>query len=197
MILQHEDHFEPCRELADWARETFIEPGGTLENEDHEHLQHASIGFLWTNVANAKKGRRIVGQAEPGKPMGMGGKWGKARQEYQVTQWFGEVPDFIITLDANYASQCSDAEFCALVEHELYHCAQEKDEFGAPRFNQQTGLPVFGMRGHDIEEFIGVVRRYGAEATHIQELIQAAKEGPTIAPANIAQSCGTCLARAA
>ncbi len=29
-----------------------------------------------------------------------------------------------------------EAEFCALVEHEPYHLAQELDEFGAPKFTK-------------------------------------------------------------
>lgn len=37
---------------------------------------------------------------------------------------FGRVPTYIITLAADYCSQCSDADFCALVEHDLYHIAQ-------------------------------------------------------------------------
>lgn len=103
------------------------------------------------------------------------------------------VPDFIITIDAAWWLQASDAEACALVEHELYHCAQDRDEYGAPKFNKQTGRPVFAMRGHDVEEFIGVVRRYGADAAGIRALIEAAEAGPEIAAASIAQCCGTCL----
>ena len=68
-----------------------------------------------------------------------------------------------------------------------------KDEFGAPKFNQQTGRPSFTMRGHDVEEFVGVVRRYGAEATGVRALVDAANAGPEIAAADIAQCCGTCL----
>ncbi len=38
--------------------------------------------------------------------------------EQQMNQWFGRIPKFISTLAADYCSQCSDIEFCALVEHE-------------------------------------------------------------------------------
>jgi hypothetical protein len=123
------------------------------------------------------------------------GKWSKARARLQVEQWFGTVPDFIMTLDANYCTQCSDDEFCALVEHELYHMAQERDPFGMPKFSAATGKPVFGMRGHDVEEFIGVVRRYGADAAHVRALVDAANAGPTVARVHIAQACGTCQLR--
>nr|WP_307952746.1 putative metallopeptidase [Sinorhizobium medicae] len=35
----------------------------------------------------------------------------------------GFVPDFIITLDAEYCRACGDAEFMGLVKHGLYHAA--------------------------------------------------------------------------
>lgn len=185
--------FEPSQELANWFRAVFIDEGGPLYNPDHEHLQIANIGALWTNVTNRKNGRAIVGQAERGQPMAMG-KWSKARAEQQVIQWFGEIPDFIMTIDAGYASVCSDVEWCALVEHELMHMAQETDEHGAPKFTS-TGRPKFGIRGHDVEEFVGIVRRYGAGATGTAALVEAANRGPEIASASIAHACGTCLDR--
>jgi hypothetical protein len=40
----------------------------------------------------------IVGQTE--QPMFHGGKWRRARQEQQLQEWFGELPDFIVTIDA-------------------------------------------------------------------------------------------------
>jgi hypothetical protein len=86
--------------------------------------------------------------------------------EQQMHEWFGRIPKYIITLAADYCEQCNDLEFCALVEHELYHIAQATDDFGAPKFNKETGQPVLKLRGHDVEEFVGVVRRYGASATY-------------------------------
>jgi hypothetical protein len=190
------DRFEPSNDLAAWVRHTFIESEAPLHNPEHAHLDQAVLGFLWTNVANARKGRSIVGQAEPGTPQGAMGKWARARALMQVEEWFGDVPDFIITLDAAYAAACDDASFCALVEHELYHCAQDQNEFGAPKFTRD-GRPAFTMRGHDVEEFVGVVRRYGIAATGIEEMVRAANRGPEIAAASVAHVCGTCLARRA
>lgn len=189
--------FAPTPELVEWARATFINEDAKLFNPDHLHLNSASLGILWTNVSNSRKGRHIVGQCEEGKPSGMMGKWGKARAEQQIVDWFGTLPDFIITIDALYAIECSDAEFCALIEHELYHAAQEIDAFGAPKFSKSTGKPVFTLRGHDVEEFVGVVRRYGAEATHVKALVDAANAGPEIANVRITQACGTCQLRVA
>ncbi len=191
-----DDLFEPSDDLKRWAIGSFVDPAGSLANPEHEHLVEADIGFLWTNVANSRAGRQIVGQAELGLPQGAMGKWARARAVQQVEGWFGSVPDFIITIDARYAQQCDDASFCALIEHELYHCGQERDSYGAPKF-RMDGSPKYGMRGHDVEEFVGVVRRYGIAATAVGELVEAANKGPEIAAASVAHVCGTCLMRRA
>lgn len=188
--------FLPAPDVSEWIDDTFIQAGSEIENPDHAHLQHATIGVLWTSVANARQGRSVIGQAEEGSPRAMG-RWAKARAVQQVVEWFGEIPDFIITLDASYCAQASDIEFCALVDHELYHCAQDRDDFGAPKFRKDTGRPAFTMRGHDVEEFIGVVRRYGADAAGVRALVDAAAQQPTIARVSIAQACGTCLLKVA
>lgn len=191
-----ESQFLPSPELAAWTRAAFIDEDAALVNEDHAHLRQADIGFLWTNVPNSRKGRAIIGTAERGQPQGAMGKWAKARAEAQVRGWFGEVPDFIVTIDALYAAECGDAEFAALVEHELYHCAQEHDAFGAPRFNRY-GQPIWTMRGHDVEEFVGVVRRYGADAAGVRDLVDAANRGPEISGVRVAHLCGICQRSAA
>jgi hypothetical protein len=84
--------------------------------------------------------------------------------QQQILEWFGSGLISCSRSTRPYAEACDDATFCALVEHELSHCGQERDEFGMPRFKKSTGMPAFCMRGHDVEEFVGVVRRYGADA---------------------------------
>lgn len=190
--------FVASPQLEGWFRSVFIDDDGPLSNPDHAHLQHATIGALWTNVGNSRAGRRIVGQAELGDPSGTMGKWAKERARQQVEEWFGAIPDFIMTIDANHALECDEASFCALIEHELMHMAQDVDPFGAPKF-RKDGRPAFAIRGHDVEEFVGVVRRYGARAAgeDLVALVEAANRGPEIAPARIAQACGTCLGKRA
>lgn len=190
--------FVPAGDLETWARETFIADGAQLENVDHAHLQYAELGFLWSTVPNGRHGMRIVGMCEIMPAPGMG-KWAKARAEQQIEGWFGHVPDFVITLDASYSVQVDDVEFCSLVEHELYHAGQERDAFGVPKFTK-AGRPKFGMRGHDCEEFVGVVARYGvgAAAGATRQLVEAANRRPLIGSAQTSQACGTCkLLRAA
>jgi hypothetical protein len=191
--LEAGEVFLPAHDVEVWARAAFVDEGAALENEEHVHLRNASIGILWTN---GKNGRTVLGQCETGDPMAMG-KWAKAKARIQVVEWFGKIPDFILTFDAHYALQCSDLEWCALVEHELLHAAQARDEFGAPKFSQSTGRPVFTIRGHDVEEFTSIVRRYGSDAAHVREFVEAANSKPSIGAASVAHACGNCLARAA
>ncbi|PLU66264.1 hypothetical protein BMJ20_27740, partial [Sinorhizobium medicae] len=134
--------FISAEDMPEWIKAAFLDPSSPLHNEEHAHLAHAEIGFLWTVVKNSRKGRRIIGQCEEGKPQGAMGKWARARAEMQVKQWFGFVPDFIITLDAEYCRAC--------------------------------GAPVFTIRGHNVEEFVGVVRRYGADAAGVRAIVNAA-----------------------
>ena len=60
---------------------------------------------------------------------------------------------------------------------------QALDEFGFPKFSSETGRPVFALKAHDVEEFEGVVSRYGAEASGVKEMVLAANKGQSIAAA--------------
>jgi hypothetical protein len=184
--------FEPAPELEHWARVNFISEFSPINNPDHEHLQQASLGFLWTNVENNRQMRQVLGQCELMPPQAMG-KWQRARAKLQIEQWFGRELDFLITISTTAGMLRDDVSFMALVEHELYHAGQDRDAYGQPKFSRETGAPVFAIRGHDVEEFVGVVRRYGAQAAGVEELVRAANKGATVAEGNIARACGTCL----
>lgn len=185
--------FTPAPELLEWATSTFIVEDAPLFNPEHSHLEVANIGILWTNVANTRHGRSVVGQAEFKPPGGTMGKWARARAQAQIYGWFGSASlDFLLTFHAQYAADCSDKAFCALVEHELLHCGQAKDEFGAPKFMQETGMPVFCVRGHDIEQFTSVVARYGADAAGVRAMVDAAAAAPEIDETMLGIACGSC-----
>lgn len=183
----------PAPEVWAWINVEILADTGSLHNPDHAHLLNAGVQVLWASQSFAKQGRTVLGQAE--QVMHRAGGWQKARQDQQMREWFGEEPQFLITLAADYCAQCTDDEFCALVEHELFHIAQATDQYGAPKFTQD-GMPKLEMRGHDVEEFIGVVRRYGA-SHDVQQLIDAASRPPEVAKINIARACGTCLLKSA
>lgn len=183
----------PAEGVAEWVQDEILADDGRIHNPDHAHLLDADLVFLWAPGGFTKAMKTVIGQAE--EVMIRAGGWQGGRQEQQFEDWFGRVPAFMITLDASYCAQCSDAEWCALVEHELYHVAQAQDEFGAPKFGRD-GKPKLKIRGHDVEEFVGVVKRYGP-SVEVKRLVDAANAGPELRMGNIAHACGTCLKVAA
>lgn len=188
--------YQPAKGVMEWVQEQILATDGAVHNPDHAHLIGADLEFLWAPAGFVKQMRTVLGQAE--EVMIRAGGWQKGRQEQQFLDWFGRVPGFMITLDSSYCAVCTDAEWCALVEHELYHVAQARDEFGTPKFTKE-GLPKLTLRGHDVEEFVGVVRRYGVgdPGGAIARLAAAARGTPEVSAASIASACGTCLQRAA
>lgn len=185
--------FIPALDMEAWVRDTFISEAGRLHNPDHKHLEYASLKFLWAGTGMKKQMKTVIGLAE--QVTFRCNAWQKGRQEQQMIDWFGYMPEWLITLDAGFCLSCSDIDFCALVEHELYHIGHEKDGFGQPKFNSD-GFPVIKMRSHDVEEFIGVVQRYGA-SPDVQKLVDAANNTPQYNGLRVAQACGTCLLKLA
>jgi hypothetical protein len=189
------DRFEPAPEVIDWIRNTFIKSAAPLFNPDHAHLEFAQLGVLWTNKSYRKQQRWIVGQAEDPKGGSMGA-WKKGRGEQQLEEWFGTVPDFVITLYAPKLKTFDDRSFCAVIEHELYHCAQATTDTGAPRFSSITGEPLFAIKGHDVEQFYGVVARYGLDR-ETKALLELANNQPALPDQILEAACGTCQRMAA
>jgi hypothetical protein len=193
--LRYPERFEPADTLRDWVLKTFLHSQGPLYNADHAHLyglaERGRLAFLWTNAPHTKQQKQVAGTCEI--PNVQGGRWVKARMEYQLAQWFGDVPQFLITLDSVYCGLADDARFCALIEHELYHAGQAVDQWGVPRYGRD-GEPIFAIVGHDVEEFVGVTARYGAAASagRTADLVAAANTPPLIASATISAACGTC-----
>ena len=190
------ERFTPDEQFATWIRDTFISADGPLANGEYEHLIDARIGVLWTNAINVRQQRHVLATAEM--PQTMGGRWKRGRAEQQLRDWFECEVDFLLTFYAPDCNHLDDRSFCALVEHELLHCAQDLDRYGAPRFDRM-GRPIYAIRGHDSEEFTSVVRRYGIGAVSqgTRDLINAAKLPPLIGDAAVSVACGVCAAMAA
>lgn len=186
------DYFIPAPELDVWIRKTFLDDESPLYNEEHVHLSSAHTGYLWTNVPNVKQMQVVAATAEM--PFFRGNAWQKHRQLMQLQEWFGDIPDFLITFDARLAQIADNLQFCARSEHELYHCAQALDGFGSPKFRGETGLPIYALKGHDVEEHTGVMRRYGPGgcAGDTIAFVEAAQRQPEIGAVEILGVCGTC-----
>lgn len=176
-------------ELAAWIVDTFIRPDGVLANDEHAHLNDARLGVLWTNAINRSQQREVMATAEI--PGIQAGGWRRARFEWQLAQWFGTAPDFLLTFSGPVCRTLSDRAFCALVEHELSHCGQALDMFGSPKFDQ-TGKPMFAIRGHDLEQFHGVVARYGPTSQTERTFLRLAQQAPEVGDDAIDIACGVC-----
>ncbi|ENB3683873.1 hypothetical protein ABT091_003791, partial [Acinetobacter baumannii] len=146
--------------------------------------------FAWASSAYKSKQAMVLGQCE--KVMFNVGGWRKARQEQQMRDWFGFVPTYLITIDATFCDKANDREFCALLEHELYHIGAERDENGEMIFSSSTGLPKHYLAGHDVEEFIGVTKRWGASKS-VKRLVEVAKNPPFVSNLDISKCCGNCV----
>lgn len=183
--------FAPGPEVEQWIRDNLLSEDGPLHNPDHQHLIDADFKVLWAADGFNSKGRTVVGTAE--EVAFRCNAWQRERQGQQLREWFGHVPDYLITIAASYSLMCTDAEWCALVEHELYHIAHKK-EFGQPVFTKE-GKPKIAIVGHDVEEFVGVVRRYGVgnPAGNVARLVRAAQQKPEVSRLNLAHACGVCL----
>lgn len=132
-------------------------------------------GFVFRDEEKwTQHGRSILGTAcMPGVNGALSGLF-----EQLLEDAFGYWPDFLITLNAGWWAMASDREREILVFHELKHCDQAKDPFGAPKFSRTTGMPVITIVGHDVEEFNDVVARYGAWKGDLAAFLEAAASGP-------------------
>lgn len=84
---------------------------------------------------------------------------GRARQiaglnKFLIEAGAVEVPLFVLEIAQNTWETLTDAQRRALVDHELCHLAMEPDEDIPGRWIGRT-------RGHDLEEFVGIVERHG------------------------------------
>ena len=182
--------FLPADDLTTWLYKTFLSSGAPIYRENCSHLLDADIGCLWTNVLNTSGRRRVLATAEMPKPSGS--PWTSGRAEQQLWDWFDLIPTFVLTFDAQYAATCDNWAWLAVCLHELLHCGQKENRFGDPMYSMATGLPLFCMRKHDIEEFEDVMRLFGVKSTGRESFLKACLDGPTLAQATIDGACGTC-----
>lgn len=181
--------FLPVRGMWPWALATFVEEGAPLFNPDHLHLLGADVLFLWASYDERRDGRSVVGTAELNRKQDA--RWTQGRLEAAFREWNeGSAPDFVVTLSVPFFAKATPLQACAVVEHELYHCGQKVDRYDCPEYNAD-GSPKYAMRGHDVEEFIGVAARYGAYSPALRQL-RDALNAPAMIPVESAEAamCG-------
>lgn len=180
----------PDPQAVKWMRETYIDDDAPLLEDEFWFLQLAEIGFYWTTAPNSKAGKTVVATASLGK--GTGDAWTKAQIEFGHQQAFGELPDYIVRVDAVFAGQWDDREFCQVIYHELCHSGVKTNPLtGAPSI-LPTGKPSAILVGHCVEEFTRAVELYGVDVARgdTKGLVAAANKRPVITDEMIERACG-------
>jgi hypothetical protein len=142
-----------------------------LDYPEHEHLKDGQprVAFLLRSVPQFEAGRQVLGSVHLPKVQGkLKGVFG-----WMLARMFGELPHFVMILDREFWETRGDRDREILVFHECLHIAQAVDAEGEPRYTEE-GEPVWVIRGHDVEEFVETVRRYGAYSSDIRAFVEAA-----------------------
>jgi len=128
----------------------------------HEPLSAATIAFIFRDEEIRDKGKVVAASAHLPRLQGPAAKhWGRF-MEWSLVRLLGCVqPDFVILIDRNLWEGLDLSQRVAIIDHELCHTGQARDEEGHLRFNRVTGAPIWEIRGHDLEEFNGVIARHG------------------------------------
>lgn len=152
----------------------YVIAGPILEMDEHRDIAAggAVIDWLFRAEVKKKQGRFILGTCYMPRVTGdLSDLF-----DHLLERMLGRRPDFLIVLSWDYWRDASPREREILCFHELKHASQAKDMFGSPRFNRETGAPIWAILGHDIEEFDDVVRRYGVHSADLERFLHAITE---------------------
>lgn len=143
-----------------------------IELDEHKHFADAEIPveFLLRVAPKIKAGRMVLGTAMIPTVQGLL----KDLFEQLLGQFFGRMPLFLIVLDRDFWMEADAITRAALLEHEMMHIKQDVDKNGDLRFDRD-GNPVFGIVGHDLEEFNYIVNKYGRWKSDIGAFLDAAE----------------------
>lgn len=133
----------------------------------------AVIDYLYRTHPEDHQGRHILGTCSI--PMVQGRN--RELFEWLVEERLGRVPDFLVILDWEYWEDADYHRREILLYHELCHARQKVNKHGLAMFDPETGKPQWAIRGHDVEEFDAVVRRYGAHSEDLRSFLDACAEG--------------------
>ena len=142
-----------------------------IELPEHAHYkdEEMRVEFLMKTAPLIKAGKQVLGT------MHIPTVQGRLKDLFEMllAQFFGQMPQFLVTIDLEWWQEATPLEREALVYHELLHVKQSIDKNGDPAFDMD-GNPKFGLVGHDIEAFNAEVERYGAWHPGIATFLAAA-----------------------
>ena len=142
-----------------------------LKYEEFIHLRDgdARVEFLLVGDEIIRSGRQVLGEVH------IPTVQGKLRGvfEWMLEQQFDSVPDFLVMLDQSYWDESGRNDREILIFHEMCHMIHKTDADGELRYDED-GNPVWGIVGHDVEEFVATVARYGAYSDELRRFLEAA-----------------------
>lgn len=125
-------------------------------HDQHSHLGPVRVVYVFASEAIKRKGKEL---------------WGRAKLVTGLNAYLAGVdadetePFFVIEISAPIWRILTDPQKRALVDHELEHLDVDPE----------TSKLI--LRGHDLEEFSGVVRRHGLWRDDVIAFVEAAKAG--------------------
>ena len=149
--MDEEIIYDISLELAAFSkavRETF--------EDDFEHLEEASIGYLMTNKELKIRGRLCAAFVTIPNAQGQD-RW---IYQWALTHRFGFMPDILMVANTEVWEEYSEEARVALVHHELCHIHQKESSRG-PVFSKDDGRPELILVDHDLGEFFSVIGKYG------------------------------------
>lgn len=130
---------------------------------DHHELVNAHIVYVFRTKASKSRGHETWGKAR--KPTGLQAWLANPEQTHDV--WSEPWPFFVIEIAWDVWQRLDDGQKVALVDHELCHCAVGYSEDGELQLS---------MRHHDVEEFVGVIKRNGLWRESVQDIGRVSAE---------------------
>jgi hypothetical protein len=124
----------------------------------HDDLCGARIAMAW----------RIRNKADPDGHIVLG----KCVKVSDLNKEFADF-DFIIVLNKEYWLEFDDKQKLALVDHELCHAAPKVSDETGEHIHDERGRKVWRIAKHDLEEFLGIVRRHGCWKRDLERFAEA------------------------
>jgi len=122
------------------------------------HVGEGNIAYLFTEEQIVEAGKVKAGYACIPQVQNRQRKF----YEWAVEKAIGYSPDALIVIDKEIWGMLTDVQKAALVYHELRHLKHSTTGAGKPKYNSETGNPIYQIEGHDVEEFNDVIEHFGA-----------------------------------
>jgi hypothetical protein len=124
----------------------------------HQHLENATILYLFTDAKRSKNKKVVLGTAKKTSPM----------EHFLSQRDDREGADFVLLFGVEEWFKLTEEQRTALVDHELMHCSVDYDE--------DTEEPSWAIRAHDVEEFAEIIRRHGLSEPQLEEFAAAMEQ---------------------